>query len=233
MGTPRVGVRQYLSAEHLWNARHMAWRCRDRQDTLATAGFRGVDMQQRSFAVSSILAAWAFLEALVNEVWQDAVDAVSEQGQNLGPNRHLGLQASAMLRLRELWQSDRVERSLGTLDKYQVALVCADKASIERGQEPYQSVDSIRMLRNALVHFKPELQWGDEVHVLKGRLVGKFEGNPLVQGEPWYPLQVLVAGCAEWCWQACLKFAETWWQRMELEYDFISVFAAWPDPTAN
>jgi len=39
MGSPPVGVRQYLSAEHLWNAQHMAWRCRDRQDALAAAGF--------------------------------------------------------------------------------------------------------------------------------------------------------------------------------------------------
>jgi hypothetical protein len=219
-----VGVRQYLSAEHLWNAQHMAWRCRDRQDALAAAGFRGVDMQQRSFATSSILAAWAFLEALVNEVWRDAVDAVKDP--KLAPNRHLGLELSAMHRLQE-----RVKRSRGgTLDKYQIALVCADKEEIERGEEPYQSVDSIRLLRNALVHFKPELQWGDEEHELKSRLSGKFDGNPLVSGHPWYPLQVLVAGCAEWCWQACLDFAELWWERMGLEFDFKSVFAAWPDP---
>src|SRR5215211_7672198 len=102
--------------------------------------------------------------------------------QNLAPNRHLGLEMSALHRLRELWLSERVERSLtNPLDKYQIALVCADKAAIERGQEPYQSVDGIRLLRNALVHFKPETQWGDEVHKLKDRLAGKFDGNPLVQ----------------------------------------------------
>jgi hypothetical protein len=172
VGTPRVGVRSYLSAEHLWNAQHMARRCRDRQDALATAGFRGVDMQQRSFATSSILAAWAFLEALVNEVWRDAVEAAAPK-PNYAGTRHKGLEMSVMRDIRGL--SERFERSLGTLDKYQISLVCAHKDSFERGQEPYQSVDSIRLLRNELVHFTLETQWGDQQHALESRLTGKFE----------------------------------------------------------
>jgi hypothetical protein len=184
-------------------------------------------MQQRCFGTSSILAAWAFLEALVNEVWRDASDAVS--GHPHAGIRHSGLESSVMPRFVE-----QVERQRSrTLDKYQIALVSTDKAKFERGKEPYKSVDSIRMLRNALMHATPEIQWGDQETKLQQRLAGKFEGNPLVDGYPWYPPQVLVAGCAEWCWRSCLDFAELWWQRMGLEFDFKFMFAHWPDPATN
>jgi hypothetical protein len=36
-------------------------------------------MEQRSLCVSSVLASVAFLEALVNEVWQDAADTAADK----------------------------------------------------------------------------------------------------------------------------------------------------------
>lgn len=69
----RLAIRQYISVIHLWNARHMAWRCRQRQNALVSAGVPGVDIQHSSFALSSIVASTSFLEALINQVWVDAV----------------------------------------------------------------------------------------------------------------------------------------------------------------
>lgn len=55
-GTPRIGVRTYLSTEHLWNARHMVRLCAERENTLAAQSFEGIDMQTRSYATASILS---------------------------------------------------------------------------------------------------------------------------------------------------------------------------------
>jgi len=225
-GTARVGSRQYLASEHLWNARRNARRCREREDALVAAGFQGVDMEQRSLAVASVLTSVAFLEALVNEVWQDAADSLPGQ-----PNSRLtGIPEPAVARLRELWQSDRVERALSPLDKCRIALVCADKAALDQGQEPYQSVKALVELRNALVHFKPEIQWDTDVHRIEKVLGRRVSENPLPQGSPWFPNRVLGAGLAEFSPTVCVELASLWRQRLGLQRDFLSDFAAWPVP---
>ncbi|WP_204807790.1 hypothetical protein [Mycobacterium riyadhense] len=221
----KLGIRQYISVMHLWNARHMAWRCRIREDALVSAGVGGVDIQHSSFAAASIVASTSFLEALINEVWQDA----HEYG--MVPDRLRGLDRAVVLKLRELWTMERVEQ-LGILDKYQVALVVADKPKLETSHEPYQSVARIIEIRNALVHSKPETQFIDETHKLAKKLAGKFEPNPL-GGYPWYPHQVLAAGCTEWAWKTCLEFAELWWKRMGFHRDLLSDFNHWPDPASD
>jgi hypothetical protein len=183
-------------------------------------------MEQRSLCVSSVLASVAFLEALVNEVWQDAADIPADED-----NRRLaGLSRMEVARLRELWQSDGVERNLKILEKYNVALVAADKPALDKGREPFGSVRVAVRLRNALVHFIPELQWHDEEHELQQALRGKFAENPLPIAGLWYPHKALGAGCARWAWQKCLVFAKEWWQQMGLERDFLVDFSSWPEP---
>jgi hypothetical protein len=88
-------------------------------------GFRGIDRAVGSFALAAILDSVAFLEALVNSVWQDAADVEPE---STTPNTRLdGLSDANIARMRGLWNTDRVERSLTVLEKYQVALTCADQ----------------------------------------------------------------------------------------------------------
>jgi hypothetical protein len=225
--TVRVASRHYLASEHLWNAQHLARLCQEREDELVAQNADHPDMEQRSLCVSSVLASVAFLEALVNEVWQDAADTAAD-----ADNRRLaGLSRLEVTRLRELWQSEGVERNLSILDKYRVALVAADKPALDKGREPYGSVKVAVRLRNALVHFKPELQWHHEEHELEKALRGKFSENPLpIAGRPWYPHKALGAGCAQWAWQMGSAFAKEWWQQMGLERDFLVDFESWPEP---
>jgi hypothetical protein len=225
--TVRVASRHYFASEHLWNARHLARLCQEREDELVAQNAYEPDMEQRSLCVSSVLASVAFLEALVNEVWQDAADTLADED-----NRRLaGLSRSEVARLRELWKSEGVERNLSILDKYSVALVAADKPALDKGREPFGSVLVAVRLRNALVHFKPELQWHDEEHKLEQALRGKFPENPLpIAGRPWYPHKALGAGCAQWAWEKCRDFANEWWQQMGLQRDFLADFESWPEP---
>jgi hypothetical protein len=220
MPTPKVGVRPYFATEHLWDARHMAQLCAEREATLVDQGFRGIDRAVRSFALAAIMESVAFLEALINGVWQDRAD-YDPESPNPGP-RLAGLSVNAIARLRELWRNDRVERSLSVLDKYQVALTCVDQPILDLGGEPGQSVDAIILLRNDFVHFKPKVQWIDELHRLEKRLRPRLGQNPLfVDGNPWFQHHVLTSRCAKLAYEKSREFAENWWQRMGFTWDAV------------
>jgi hypothetical protein len=223
--TVRVGSRHYFASTHLWNARHLARLCQEREKELVAQNAYEPDMQQRSHCVSALLASVAFLEALVNEVWQDAADTPADEDSQ----RLAGLSRPEVARLRGLWQTEGVER-MSILDKYGAALVAADKPGLDPGREPFGSVKVAIQLRNALMHFQPKLQWHDEQHKLEKALRGKFAENPLPILGTWYPHKALGAGCAQWAWSKCLDFAKEWWQLMGLERDFLVDFDSWPEP---
>jgi hypothetical protein len=225
--SPRVGVRQYFAAEHLWAARLMAHLCREREDQLVREGAHGlVDYHVRSYALTAIAESVALLEAQVNEVWQGAAD--TEPGAD--NHRLRGLSAAAIAMLRELRQNPKVERSLSVLDKYAVALTCASKTPLDRSHFPYQDVNALIGLRNAFVHFKPEMHWTDEVHDLEARIKHLVPENPLMRGTvPWFPHQPLCAGVARWAWESCMTFADQWHAQLGLEVSYRQDMVPWPD----
>lgn len=212
MGVPRVGVRDYFTMEHLWNARHMAELCVTREAELADAGFHGIDREVRAFAVGAVLGSVAFLEALVNSVWQDAAD---HDPASPNQNPHIkGLSAESVARLREQWESDRTEW-LPTLDKYQLALKCADKPTMNLGAQPGQIVAGLILFRHRLTHFKPAIQWAGERHELEQRLGPHIPPNPLLHGHPWFPHQVRERS------QTRLRQFAQGWDRMGFTWDDI------------
>ena len=217
-GTPRVGVRAYFATQHLWNARHMAQLCADSEADLVEQGFRGMDRAVRAFALAAVMESVAFLEALVNGVWQDAADYDPRSPDS----RLAGLSVQSIARLGELWRNDRVERSLSVIDKYQVALACVDQPKMDIGGEPGQSVDAIILLRNDLLHFKPKTRWTDEVHRLEERLRPRIGKNPLFDINPWLPDHALTSSCAKLAYEKSREFAENWWQRMGFTWDAIN-----------
>ena len=169
----------------------------------------------------AVLSAVAFLEAIVNEVWQDAADS--------GPGQHRfhgdRIPENALATMRELWNGkENAERAMSTLSKFQIALVCAGHDRMDRGTEPYQSVDVLIDLRNALGHFKPQW-WHDDgtgtanyIAALRDKLKGRENRQPI--GNPWYPNKVLGAGCADWACDSAIAFARDWYGRMGLtEFD--------------
>jgi hypothetical protein len=214
-----VSIRNYMASQHLWNARREAWLCRKREDTLLSQ--QSLDRPHRSHAITAVLSAVAFLEAIVNEVWQDAAD--SKPGEHTAYTD--GIPNAALATMRELWNGkENAERMLSPLSKFQVALVCAGHQRMAIGAEPYQSVDVLIDLRNGLVHFKPHW-WHDDgrgeakfVAALRGKLAGHENKQPI--GEPWFPNKVLGAGCADWACSSVIAFARDWHGRMGLTFDF-------------
>lgn len=219
---PRAGVRDYFAMEHRWNARHMAQLCGSREAELVDAGFRGIDREVRAFALGAVLESVAFLDALVNSVWQDA-----EDDDPASPSRNFrlgGLSDESIARLRQLWRNNRVERSLATLDKYQVALTCVDQPPMNLGETPGQIVAHVIRFRNDLVHFKPKMRWTDEVSNLEQGLKPRLAPNPLLSGNPWFPHHMLSASGAKLAYEKSRELAENWWERMGFEWDTFKDF---------
>ncbi|MCV7300871.1 hypothetical protein H7J93_14690 [Mycobacterium barrassiae] len=227
--TPLKGVRQYFAAQHLWAARLMAHLCREREEQLlaevAHGAKRRVDKHLQSLALGAVMESVAMLEAVVNEIWQDA----AETEPIVASERLQGLSSDARALMRDL-RTQRVERSLKLMEKYAVLLTCAGKPPLDRSRRPYSDVKALIKLRNALVHFTPETQWDNQVHDLEAEMKYLVPENPLLHGSrPWFPQQPLCAGGARWAWESSMKFADDWHTQMGLERSYRYGVIDWPD----
>lgn len=228
MGTPRIGVRDYMASQHLWTARREAWLCREREERLVNDADGDLDRQHRSHAITAVLSAVAFLEAFVNATWEDAAHIKS--GQHTAYT--MGIPSDGLATMRELWTGkDKAERMLSLQSKYQVALVCAGRDRMDEGAEPLQSADLLVELRNVLVHFKPQTHWSDGDHKFVRRLksvIRPERENRQPIGQPWFPNKVLGAGCADWACEASIAFARVWHDRVGLSSDFDELYLSLP-----
>ncbi len=91
--------------------------------------------EHRAYVLSSILASEAFLEAMINELFQDAADShgTAEDGY-IAP-----LTAQGRARMRDVWRATSGGRALGPVDKYEMVLGLNDAPPLDHSGEPYQS----------------------------------------------------------------------------------------------
>lgn len=108
------------------------------------------------------------------------------------------------------------------LDKYQHILSFRGKEEYPTGHSPYQDVDALVKLRNALVHFKPE--WHDEQELhrkIESRLKGRFEVNPAIGGNGvFFPQQCMSYGCTKWAVNTAIEFMRDFSSRADLPFRF-------------
>lgn len=231
---PRVGMSQYFANEHLAAAKFMAESCAQREQECKQVGITGVDVAARSYALSAIVLSIAFLEAVLNEFLRDA-KRFGKDSPYLN-----GYEQDALNLLLSLLKDSRIERSQSTLDKYDLTLLCAGKAKLDRGRSPGQDVVALVRARNALVHFEPEIHWEDEVHDLEKAIGKRVAPNPLMVGMgPWFPHHLLCSSVAQWAWESSVAVAEEWRQSLGLELDYTRRGAprcwtlAQPEPAAE
>ena len=171
----------------------------------------------RNHAISAVVLATAALEASINELFQQAID---RDKNALSP-----LTESQLVLLEELW--NEVE-AFSILRKYQVALSATGKRPLPKGEEPFQSTSSLIVLRNAIIHFKPE--WDDELKLhqsLEKRLSRYFRPSELAAQAKgrmvWFPHKCLGAGCARWATNTVIKFLEEFSHQMGIRDRVIKV----------
>lgn len=218
-----VKMRTYYSSYHLWAARHFAGFAKGIE--AARVERPRFDIEHRAYVTGSIFSAVGFLEAAINELYQDVADA------------HEGYVASLDVDCKrimsEFW--DRTEgrnRSyVSLLDKYQNALTFLRKQQFKSGQKPYQDAALVVKLRNELVHYKPRSLGGDTEHTLARQLRGKFDDNVLmtVSGNPWFPDKCLGHGCADWSVRSVFDFANDFFARIGVAPNYQRVQLQSPD----
>lgn len=184
----------------------MAHHCKLLEDEFVAAGAQVPSRRVESYAATAISESVAFLEATVNELWQYAIDSDADSNPNLW-----GLPPGTIDQLRRLDKYDRLERSLTTLEKYDLVLSCAGKPGLDPSRSPHRDVKLLIALRNALIHYRPARQWSDRVHKLQQPMTDLGLRNPLHEGLlPWFPGYPLCASVAKWSWTQCRELALEW-----------------------
>ncbi len=214
-----VTHRVYVSQYHLWAAAHLARLAAEREANPP----RQFDIQHRGYVMSSLLESVAFLEALILELLKDAAE-----DQNLEIIGVIPTIARAKMLI--FWKAG--ERRASTLQKFQSALLCADKAAFDKGAQPYQDAQLVISLRNALVHFRPENTGVADTHDIEAKCRGKFPIHERLAMNPWWPDQCLSAGCADWAVKSVRAFAGDFCTRMGFQphYQRNEAKGAWPSP---
>ena len=140
----KVSMRTYFSSHHFWAAKHFARLAHDAES--AHNGPPRFDVQHRAYVTDAVFSAVAFLEAAINEVFDDVADAHS------GYVDPLSLECRRQMM--GLWDESVERRSF--LEKCQLALLCAQSTVFERGKQPYQDADLLIKLRDRLTHARAE-----------------------------------------------------------------------------
>lgn len=204
-----VAVKSHLSGDHVSAAAFFARSCGEIEVRNLGRISDELRVQHRSFAIGAVISAVAYLEAAANEVYLAAADN----------DPHLFGKGDARLPklLVHVW--DSVE-DIRTLQKYQVALVLAQKAPFDQGTPPFQPASHLIVLRNNLIHYKPEWDSDLEDHKkIEERLRGVFPENPYSdRSQAFFPHRCLGHGCAAWAIKSAWTFVDSFYNRIDLPY---------------
>lgn len=209
------------STRHLEHARDMAVAAQDIESRELAAENKRHDAQQAHVIAAVIFSAMT-LEASINELFTEcALFPFGEQARDLP--------TTVQKRMKEIG-----ERSIGrqarlrVLDKFDLALMLADKETFDSSRPPYQDAAALIDMRNELIHHVPE--WKvvgtteiDEASRVGKKLNGKFPLNPLaVEGDALFPEKCLGAGCARWAVITAADFLCEFYTRMGIALARIS-----------
>lgn len=193
-----------------------------------------VVIKHRSLVISSITSCVSFLEAFINEVYDDAIIKYQMESNDEVEQSYQGITETSVIEgdsLEILYDFDKelfgtIQRQISFLQKYQLLLVFGSVSPFNKGEYPYQEVNTLRRLRNYFVHFEPE-EWvskSDEPnieHKIGSSLQGKFNDNPLAgPSQPNFPHKMLSYGCTKWAILTSVDFADQFCARMNVERSY-------------
>ena len=198
-----IQVASSLYRHHLFAARHMSDLACEIESEFGGTSDPDVIRKHRTYVIGSILAAAAFLEASINELYLEVQDHLENGGQG---RRVLAVPA-------HFW-SQAAHPPI--LHKYQLALVVADAEPFDESRSPFREADGLVALRDALVHGRQE--WRDSHgrrQTLERRLRAKFPHNPwATEADAEFLDRLLSAGCSSWAVKVAEKFSNDFCHRM-------------------
>jgi hypothetical protein len=205
--TARLTRKHSLSRQHFWAADYFAKRAAEIEAKTKPLSDE-IRSQHRAYVTGAIISAVAALESSINELYLEAQDHTLK-----------GLDSGKVALLEQFWPE--IEQ-YPILHKYQTALLIVGASKLDKGQSPYQDAESLRKLRNALIHYKPE--WDNELDIhkdLEARLRSKFDECSFAQPSSlWFPHKCLGSGCARWSVDTISVFMREFCQRAQIPERF-------------
>lgn len=170
--------------------------------------------KHRGYVASRIISSFYFLEALVNEF-------------PTGAGRSLDIDEQFFL---EQLQCEIDKEP--TLKRAKIFLQALEYPTFKQGRHPIRTWDSSgsSVTRSCTIgrsgdfwpRLSPRLSLTAESQRNFEKMLGhRFDLNPLAEdGEFFFPDQCLGAGCAFWALDACRRFAEAFYERLELKLPY-------------
>ena len=215
----KISSRKYLSISHIQSAATFSCHAYQIEKEFKGTFSEELTSEHSAYVTGAIVFSVSSLEAAINELFADTVD------NNKG--RISKLDSDTRNMMANIWKIKVQGTALfSILQKYQIALVLAQKNQFDLGKKPYQDINLLIKLRNSLIHFEPEWitcpagdDFGqDDIHKFEKQLKGKFTINPLTgQGNPFYPDKCLSHGCAEWAVKSTINFIDDFFTRIGIE----------------
>jgi hypothetical protein len=216
-GTPTLVMRGYLSTQHLWAAEHFTRLATDYE--AAHIGEPQLWIRHRSYVLGAVAESVAFLEAFINELFQDAKDATDGV---VGAHAPQGLLPDAVRLMAAYWNSTEDGERVRAVAKYDAARVFAGCPRSTAGRLPHQDLNRVIALRNWSVHYRPQSFSADDpdlrIEDARARIVPE---NALMAGTTnlWFPDKALGAGCASWAVRTVREFVD----------EFVAAVGCWAD----
>ena len=201
-----IGLQTYYSIQHVQAAAYLT-RQAARAEADLTAETAPEAVALKAYVSSALFSSVAFLEALANEIY---ADAIRPEGGHLS-----ALDERDRSMIAELGETDSVQKA-SILSKYDIILRAAGKSPLPSDCDPHQATATIIRLRNEIVHYKASFfDVGTEGMVRAGsfhtsrlpqQIKGKFEPRKNAQGisgDAW-----LGHGLAQWSVKTTVAYAD-------------------------
>jgi hypothetical protein len=198
--TPGIAMRSYLSTHHLWAAEHFTRLAAESEAT--HTGQPRFSIKNRAYVIGAVGESVAFLEAFINELYQDAAD---------GGGDAAGLSPDMARLMAEYWRTTDNAKAVEVTKKYDLARAFAGCPRSDAGRRPHEDVTYVVKLRNLLVHYTPKtVSAEDPVYTRIYHVRSRFADNALMagSGNAWFPDHALGAGCARWAVQSARAFGD-------------------------
>lgn len=201
-----IGLQTYYSIQHVQAAAYMT-----RQAARIEADLTGDTAPEavalKAYVSSALFSSVAFLEALANEIY---ADAMRPDGGHLS-----ALDERDRSMISKLGETDSVQKA-SILSKYDLLLRAAGKSPLSSDCDPHQAISTVIRLRNEIVHYKASFfDVGTEGMVRAGsfhasklprQIMGKFKPRRSAQGlsgDGW-----LGHGLAQWAVKSAIAYAD-------------------------
>ncbi len=201
-----LSIRSYFSVKYLEAASHFVELLADEEKKPQESANMGM---HQAYALGVVMTSTAFVEAAVNEMYQDVAECRAQNWQ-FPEGRVAEVLGATWEFMGGRDERARLEYKIST------AIQVAGSGKFDPGENPFQDFKLALKIRNELVHYKPLTQSSKEQHGLADDLKNRsYQRNPrMADGNPEFPDKFLGLGGCSWLLDSCVAFADDFFKRM-------------------